>query len=126
MSRTRPIARLSSPPTIKRRGPDRPTADLGRQVRLVRKAAGLTHETLAQMTGMRAEQMSILETGHNVHASQYTLIAKALGYQGALELFRASDADPKRQHLDRAWALLSDTQRARALRFCNRLLVGDE
>ena len=103
----------------------RPTADLGFQVRTMRKAHGLTHEVLATKAKMRAPQISLLETGHNVESRQYTAIAKALGYRGALELFRADDTDPKRRQMDRAWLLLDDDQKARTLRFLNRLILGE-
>ena len=115
--------------TVRRRrtpSTTRPTADLGFQVRTMRKAHGLTHEVLATKAKMRAPQISLLETGHNVESRQYTAIAKALGYRGALELFRADDTDPKRRQMDRAWLLLDDGQKARALRFLNRLILGDE
>lgn len=120
----RPKLRLAAPPKP-RRSPDRPTIALGRQVRLMRTAAQLTHAELATMTGMRQPQISLLETGHNIEAQQYTLIARALGFRDALELFRASDADPHRRHLDRAWLLLDADQKKRVLAFTNRLLLGD-
>lgn len=101
----------------------RPTADLGHQVRTMRKAAGVTHEKLAAKAKMRAPQISLLETGHNVESRQYTAIAKALGYRGALELFRATDGDPLKAQLDRAWLLLDDTQKKRTLRWLNTLLI---
>lgn len=101
----------------------RPTADLGHQVRTMRKAAGITHEKLAAKAKMRAPQISLLETGHNVESRQYTVIAKALGYRGALELFRATDTDPMKTHADRAWLLLDEAQKRRALRFLNTLVI---
>mgnify|MGYP000225759477 CR=1 FL=1 len=101
----------------------RPTADLGFQVRTMRRAQGVTHEALAKKAKMRAPQISLLETGHNVESRQYGAIAKALGYRGALELFRADDADPLRKQLDRVWLLLDDAQKSRALRFLNTLVI---
>lgn len=119
-----PKRRLPAPPTP-RRPPDRPTLALGRQVKNMRTAAKLTTRTLADMAGMRQPQVSLLETGHNVEARQYTLIARALGFRDALELFRASDADPLRRHLDRGWALLDTAQKKRVLALLNRLLLGE-
>jgi transcriptional regulator with XRE-family HTH domain len=108
---------------IRRPSTARPTADLGFQVRTIRKSLGVTHEVLAAKAKMRAPQISLLETGHNVESRQYEAIAKALGFRTALELFRASDADPLRKQLDRAWLLLDDTQKQRTLRFLNTLIL---
>ena len=98
---------------------DRPTADLGFHVRTLRKAAGVTHEDLSERTGIRAPQFSILETGHNVESKQYTIIAKALGFKTALEMFQTTDPDPLERHWRRAWSMLSDDQRRRAVKFLN-------
>lgn len=111
----------------RRRSPtaDRPTADLGFHVRTLRKAAAVTHEKLADKTGMRAPQLSILETGHNVESKQYTIIAKALGFRGALEMFQTTDPDPLERHWRRAWGLLDDAQRRRAVKFLNTLVIEE-
>ena len=108
-----------------KRPADRPTADLGRQVRALRLAAGLTQPEVGSRAKIRQAQFSAVEGGRNVESRQYAAIAKALGFRSALEMFRAEPRDPKRDHLLRGWAVLSDDDRTRVLRFLNRLLTGD-
>lgn len=91
----------------------------------MRLAAGLTHEQIAERAKMRPAQVSNLERGLNVESRQFAALARALGFRSALELLRAEPADPKRDHLLRGWAVLGDDDRARVLRFLNRLLTGD-
>lgn len=108
-----------------KRPADRPTADLGHQVRALRLAAGLTQPEVGARAKIRQAQFSAVEGGRNVESQQYTAIARALGFRTALEMFRADPRDPKRDHLLRGWAVLPDEARTRVLRFLNRLLTGD-
>lgn len=106
-------------------GPTRPALDCGAVVARHRHAAGLLQRELAAKAKVRVAQVSQVENGHNVEIQYYARFAKVLGFRGALEMLRAADSDPLAKHRDRAWALLDDGQKKRALRKMHELLLED-
>lgn len=87
-----------------------PARQLGRWVRTVREAKGLTQRVVAEKARLRYVQLSLLEQGKNVQVEQYQRVAIALGFRDALEMFRAP-GDPILRRLLRYWNLLDESAR---------------
>lgn len=83
---------------------------LGGHVRALRQVRGITQIALAKEAGLRNAQLSKLETGGNVEVEQYELVARALKFRNALEMFRAP-TDTAMRKLLRYWPLLDESAR---------------
>jgi transcriptional regulator with XRE-family HTH domain len=88
----------------------KPFAALGRFLRSLRVAKGLSQLELAAKAEMDNAQISRMERGENVYLSQYQKYAVALGYRNLLQMFQAP-ADPDLRKLLRLWAMLDDEER---------------
>jgi len=85
---------------------------IGGVVRIVREARGLTQKDLGALIPTDGGQISRLENGANVEVKLYELIARALKFRNALEMFRAG-ADAETKQLLRYWAALQDDHAGR-------------
>lgn len=97
--------------------------DLGQQVRRIRQDKQITQKAIAAQVGMRAAQVSLLESGYNMETQFYARIARALGYRGALELFRAMD--PQTTALLRLWDAMDSRTRELAYQKLKVWLLED-
>lgn len=109
----------------KARNRSEPVRALGRWVRTVREAKGLTQREVADRAEMRYVQLSLLENGRNVEVEQYDRVAKALGFRDALEMLRAP-GDPIMRRLMRYWPLLDDGARRDVLAQVKAMIDADE
>lgn len=103
----------------------RPVPRLGALARLLRQSRGLTQVKLAAKSGLTNDLISRLEKGENIQIENYETYAKALGYKGVLEMFRAG-SDPAMRRLLRYWPLLDDAARKAVLVQVKGMIDADE
>lgn len=101
-----------------------PFGVVGRHLRALREAKGLTQLAFAKVSGLSNSRISELERGQNVYLSQYDKYAKGLGYRNIVEMFRAP-ADAQTRKLLRLWAALDDAHRNDVLNQMRDLIGGD-
>jgi transcriptional regulator with XRE-family HTH domain len=97
--------------------------DLGQQIKRVRERKGMTQAKVCDLTGMRAAQVSRMESGYNMESQFYARTAYALGCRNALEMFRQED--PLTTKLMRVWASADDRTRDLAYRKFKVWLLED-
>ncbi len=68
--------------------------DWANRQRSARRAAGLSMRQLAERAGVSASLVSMLEAGYMASPKSRTMIAAALGYENAEQLYPAAAAAP--------------------------------